>query len=629
MEKPIDILKQYWGYDTFLPLQQSIIDSISAGRDTVALLPTGGGKSLTYQIPALMQDGICVVVTPLIALMKDQVDNLRRRGVKAVSIHSGMSRREIDITLDNCVYGDIKLLYVAPERLDTHIFKARVQRMNVSLLAVDEAHCISEWGYDFRPSYLKIAEIRQLLPDVPVIALTATATKIVLEDIINRLALKDQRVVCGSFARPNISYVVRDTEDKNGQMLRVANSVAGCGIVYVRTRKATEEVARFLQAAGLSADFYHAGLDHRLRHAKQDDWTRGRTRIMVSTNAFGMGIDKPDVRFVVHFDIPDSIEAYYQEAGRAGRDGRPSFAVLLYTRSDKMLSDKRISSEFPPIETVKAVYDALFNYLQIPVGGGKDIVQPFNIQDFASKFKFYSLTAYNAIKILQMNGYMVLTDDIQSSTRIMFAVGREELYKTQVERAELEGFIKIILRLYTGVFTEYVYIDEEFIAKASGYTVATVVESMKRLYELRVIKYIPRQNSPVLVLTEERLSADNLRISADSYWRRKEVSERRMEAMIGYAENSSRCRSLVLQNYFDEKTDTRCGKCDICRSDRSETDISAIKTQIIDSLNAKTMDIIELASSVKADHSIVAAAISELIDDNIIKQNPDGRVEKI
>ena len=563
------ILEKYWGYKSFRPLQREIVDSVLSRRDTVALLPTGGGKSLTYQLPALAQSGVTIVITPLIALMKDQVDALRDRGIRAVAIHSALSAREIDIALDNCVYGDVKLLYIAPERIETRLFHARVQKMEVALVAVDEAHCMSEWGYDFRPAYLKIARLREWLPEVPFLAVTATATSLVLEDIKRHLRLDDPQVFRGSFARPNIRFVVRRAENKAEQMLRVIRAVEGSGIVYARTRRATEEIADRLREEGIAADFYHAGLGFRLRAAKQEAWLRGEVRVIVATNAFGMGIDKADVRFVIHDQMPASLEAYYQEAGRAGRDGRPSFAVLLYNEMDETAARRRIEAAYPPIETIKKVYESIFNYLQVSVGGGKEAVFDFDIEEFAAKFKLFSLTAFSAVKLLELNGYMTLTDVLDNPTRIMFRMSREELYRLQVDRTDLESFLRIVLRLYTGLFTEFVAVDEAYMARMSGYTEQRVKELLYQLSVMRVIRYIPRRSSPLLILHEERLPTEDVAIAPATYHWRREMEELRASAMVEYAENGSQCRSVLLREYFDEKEPEPCGVCDVCLSRRS------------------------------------------------------------
>lgn len=561
---PLEALKKYWGYDSFRPNQQAIIQTVMGGRDCVALLPTGGGKSLTYQLPAMLLPGITIVVTPLIALMKDQVDALRRRSIQAVAINSSMSYREIDVALDNCVFGDVKLLYVAPERLSTPIFRQRLMRMNVSLVAVDEAHCISQWGYDFRPSYLKISDLRSMLPEVPVLAVTATATSLVLQDIVQYLKLDDARVVRSSFARDNLSFVVRHCENKLEQILRIVNNVGGAGIVYVRTRDDAREVSDFLCSRGVSADFYHAGLSSKQRSHSQMQWMSGTTRVVVATNAFGMGIDKADVRFVIHHQIPQSLEAYYQEAGRAGRDGLRSWAVILYNERDKTAGERRIEMEFPPIDTIRNVYESLYNYVQIPIGGGKGSVMDFELRNFATRFKFFSLTAYNALKILELNEYLTLTDTLDNPTRVMFRVKRDELYKIQVEQMEVEGVLKALLRNYTGLFTGFVPIDEEYLARVSGYTVRGVIDKLMTLSRMKVIRLIPRRTTPLLILDRERLPTRDVVVSGASYTFRRSQSELRMLSMLDYVEQVGGCRSMLLRTYFDDHDPEPCGVCDVC-----------------------------------------------------------------
>ncbi|HJE87488.1 RecQ family ATP-dependent DNA helicase [Rikenella microfusus] len=628
------ILEKYWGYKAFRPLQREIISSVLAGRDTVALLPTGGGKSLTYQVPALALPGVTIVVTPLIALMKDQVDALRRRHINAVAIHSALSAREIDVALDNCVYGDVKLLYIAPERIDTRIFHARVRKMEVSLVAVDEAHCISEWGYDFRPAYLKIARLREWLPRTPFLAVTATATSLVLADIREHLKLDDPQVFRGSFARPNISFVVRHGENKLEQMLRVIRGVAGSGIVYARTRKATEEIAEQLRAEGVAADFYHAGLGFRMRASKQEAWLRGEVRVIVATNAFGMGIDKADVRFVVHDQMPASLEAYYQEAGRAGRDGLPSYAVLLYNGMDARAARQRIETSYPPLDTVRKVYEAIFNHLQVTVGGGKEAIFDFDIREFSARFKMFPLTVFNAIKLLELNGYMTLTDVLDNPTRIMFRLSREELYKLQVDRTELDGFLRVVLRLYTGLFTEFVAVDEAYIARMSGYTEKRVKELLYQLSVMRVIRYIPRRSSPLLILQEERLPAEDVAIAPATYHRRREMEELRAAAMAEYAENGSQCRSVLLREYFDERDPEPCGVCDVCLSRRREElfresdAFAGLRTELLRVLAevpaGRSITLHALVAAVPGRPMMVLTVLRRLLAEGRVRQSDDG-----
>ena len=562
-------------------MQEEIIRSVYEGNDTLALMPTGGGKSLTFQLPALAKEGICLVITPLIALMKDQVENLQKRGIRALAVHSGMDSKEISITLDNCIYGDYKFLYLSPERIGTELFRQRVQKMNVNLIAVDEAHCISQWGYDFRPSYLKITELRDLTPNVPVVALTATATPAVADDIMDKLRFGKKNILKTSFERKNLAYIVRTTDDKPKYLLKVTERFPrSSGIVYVRSRKQTKEYAELLRRNGYSADFYHAGLPASLRSIKQDEWRKGKVNVIVATNAFGMGIDKPDVRFVVHMDLPDSVEAYFQEAGRAGRDGKLAYAVLLYNEADRLKADQRIRVEFPPIETIKQVYQAVGNYLNIPIGAGKNMVYDFNLVSFSLAYKFHTLTAYSALQILQREGYLEVTDELDNPSRVMFTIEREELYKFQVNHADLDAFIKLLLRAYSGLFSGYVRINEEVLAKISGFTTDSIYNSLKALSRLHIISYIPKKRTPILFMNEERLDDANLRISKEEYSERKKRQEERAQKMVEYASSTSKCRSLYLLSYFGEKNAYRCGICDVCK-ERNELGLSTYEFDLI------------------------------------------------
>ena len=565
-----DTLERYWGYKEFRPLQKEIIDSILAGRDTLALMPTGGGKSLTYQLPTLMREGLCIVVTPLIALMKDQVDNLRRRGIQAVAIHSGLSHSEIDRLLDNCVYGTVKFLYIAPERIDTELFLMRVAKMNLSLIAVDEAHCISQWGYDFRPSYLHIAELRRAQPDVPILALTASATELVTRDIMENLRFPAPNLMRSSFLRPNLSYSVRHTEDKEGQLLRLIHNVPGTGIVYVRKRETTEKLAEWLRSEGITAEAYHGGLAHAERSIRQEEWIENRVRVMVATNAFGMGIDKPDVRFVVHYTMCDSLESYYQEAGRAGRDGKRAYALLLVAPDDSQRLTTRFAQEFPPLEQVKELYDQLCSYLQVAIGEGKGQSFLFNLFDFCARYHHYEGKVKCALKLLQLNGYLTLTDVQENPSRLMFTVRRDDLYRLRLNREELDPFIRVLLRLYSGIFQDFKPIDEREIATWSGYTVERVHQFLQTLWRLRVIRYIPSNRAPMLYLHEERLPKSDLYIAPETYLRRRELMEERFEQMDLYAQNEEECRSSVLDRYFGAGSAHRCGICDICLKHKRE-----------------------------------------------------------
>jgi ATP-dependent DNA helicase RecQ len=500
------ILTKYWGYSTFKPLQEDIIRSVAEGKDTLGLMPTGGGKSITFQVPALAHDGICLVITPLIALMKDQVSRLNSLEIKSIAIHSGMSAEEIDIALENAIYGDYKFLYVSPERIATRVFQGKVSRLNLSLVAVDEAHCISQWGYDFRPSYLKIALLRDHISGkVPFLALTASATPQVIEDIMNKLLFREKNVLRTSFDRKNISYLVRKVEDKGTYLIKTLLRAKGSGIVYVRSRKRCKEVAEILVANGISADFYHAGLTDELRDRKQDSWSVGETRVIVATNAFGMGIDKSEVRFVIHWDLPDSIENYFQESGRAGRDNKPAFAVLLYSPSDKSRLTDTIRKKYPPVEKIKDTYEALCNYLQVPLGSGKDIVFDFNMSEFVSKYRLPVIETYNSLQFLQREGYVEFTEEINNPSRVHFIVSRDDLYKFQVANESFDGFIKLLLRSYTGMFSEFVPVNEEALSKKTAVSRDTIYHYLIKLSAHNIIRYIPGKKTALVIFTEERL----------------------------------------------------------------------------------------------------------------------------
>ena len=621
-------LHKYWGYSEFRLSQEEIIRSVMEGRDTLALMPTGGGKSLTYQVPTLAREGLCIVITPLIALMKDQVDRLKRMGVNAVAIHSGLSYTQIDIALDNCVYGDVKFLYVAPERLATEAFRLRVQRMNVSLLAVDEAHCISQWGYDFRPSYLRIAEIRKMLPDTPILALTASATKMVADDIMARLGFVEQNIIRSSFARPNLSYAVRHTDDKTEQLLRVIHNVQGAGIVYMRSREGCEQLAAELQKQGISASYYHAGLPHAERSIRQEEWTEDKVRIMVATNAFGMGIDKADVRFVVHYTMCDSLESYYQEAGRAGRDGKRSYALLLVSSDDDSKIVKHFNAEFPPLEDIKSIYEKICDFIQVAVGDGYQASFLFNIHDFCRREHLYIGKVRAALKLLEQNGYMTLTEEMENPARILFCVSRDELYRIRVGRNELDHIIRTILRLYDGIFTEFRAINEQVIASSSGYTIERVKELLKRMWQMRIIRYIPSNTSPILFMNEERLPTKDLYISPDTYLHRKNLMAERFENMRLYASSESECRSVILQRYFGDDQAEACGSCDVCLANkrRQRIDAEQIVTSIVELLQGKPMDVRELCRHIKVDPERVATVVDKLKEEGKISALISGKL---
>jgi ATP-dependent DNA helicase RecQ len=568
MENFNQILARYWGFEEFRPLQPEIIKSVAAGKDTLGLMPTGGGKSVTFQVYSLSKPGICIVITPLIALMKDQVENLQRKGIKALKIHSGMSQMEIKVTLDNAVWGDYKFLYVSPERLNSEYFKERLAKMDVNLVAIDEAHCISQWGYDFRPSYMNIVQLRELLPGVNFLALTATATPKVIDDIQDKLGFKTPNVLSMSFQRENLAYLVRVREDKMGYLLETLKSVKGSGVVYVRSRKGTREIAAGLQKNRISADFYHAGLNTGVRHEKQDEWLAGKTRVIVATNAFGMGIDKPDVRFVVHVDPPDSLEAYFQEAGRAGRDGKKAAAVLLFNNADKTKLKKHVTVAFPEIENIKRIYQALCNYLQVAEGFGKGQVYEFSLQNFAQTYRFQQAMVYNSLKILQREGYLEFTEEVDNPSRVYFSVSRDDLYKFQVANATFDAFIKLILRSYTGLFNGYVNIDEELLARRAGIDQDEVYHFLKHLRKSGIIDYVPRNQTPFIYFSKERISLNRLKISKENYEFRKRDFLERVNAVIHYAAGTTTCRSQLLLKYFGETGPPECGLCDVCQSMR-------------------------------------------------------------
>ena len=619
-QKLLDTLQEYWHYDSFRPMQREAIESILAGKDTLVLMPTGGGKSIIYQLPTLVSDGLCIVVTPLIALMKDQVDALRKRGISAVAVHSGLSNRQIDIALDNCIYGDVKFLYVAPERLSSEMFRLRVDRMNVTLLAVDEAHCISQWGYDFRPAYLRIKELRRFMPETPVLALTASATPHVAKDIMKQLDFAKPNVLQSSFLRPNLSYSVRQTDDKEAQLMRIINNVPGCGIVYVRMRKTAEQVANYLIEQGESASFYHGGLPNAERAIRQDEWISGKTRIMVATNAFGMGIDKRDVRFVIHYTMSDSLESYYQEAGRAGRDGNRSYAVILMASDDNNRIIDLFEKEFPDIPLIQSVYHELCSYLGVAIGDGKDASFVFNIFDFCRHIKQPIVVVHNIIKLLQLNGYMTLVEDCEHPARLMFMVTRDELYQVPMHSEKEEEILRSILRLYTGVFSEFRPIDEMEIASQSRRTHEEVHELLKRLWRANVIRYIPTNHDPLIFLDEERLPAKDVYISPATYSQRKALMLERFNHLLHYANEEVECRSRIIEQYFCDKVSEPCGICDNClaRKKREKSNSANYDEQIVSLLATEPMTIKELVAQIKGNEQSIIEAVRQLTEQGTI-----------
>lgn len=567
------ILKEHWGYDQFRPLQEDIILSVLDGRDTMALLPTGGGKSICFQVPALALGGLCIVVSPLIALMKDQVENLRKRHVKAAALFSGMTHEQISNTIDNCLFDkDMRFLYVSPERLKTDLFRLNLQRMPVTMFAIDEAHCISQWGYDFRPPYLEIAEIRQFFPQAPVLALTATATPEVVIDIQDKLKFKKHNVFQKSFKRDNLTYYVIKEQDKNGRMLRIIHRYPGTGIVYVRNRRKTQETAEFLRSQGISADFYHAGLDGQTRDRKQQEWMDGKTRIIVSTNAFGMGIDKPDVRFVIHIDIPDTLEGYFQEAGRGGRDLKPSIAVMLYDESDIRELYRNFRTSFPPLEFIQHIYKDLCNLFRIAINSGQDESYSFDITEFSLQRKYSPLEVYNAIRLLEKTGAISYDEGSYSPATLMFVATRQELetYESDPRYARAVPFIQLLLRSYSGLFSQNVIIDEKEIARRAECSSEKVVERLHYLTRVGLVDYQPASSLPKICFAMNRVDESRLFYDTSFYTKRKEVAEKRLQSVVNYVQHESICRSRLLLAYFGETKSAACGKCDICLSKANE-----------------------------------------------------------
>ena len=626
-----EILRQYWGYDDFRGIQREIIESIGSGKDTLGLMPTGGGKSITFQVPALCSEGTCIVITPLIALMKDQVQNLRRHGIRAAAIYSGLSREEIIVTLENCIFGDVKILYVSPERLSSELFRTKLRHMKVSFITVDEAHCISQWGYDFRPSYLQIADIRKDLPGVPVLALTATATPQVVKDIQEKLSGNSGSsgfsVFKMSFERKNLAYVVRRAADKRDELIHILRSVGGSSIVYARSRRRTKEMADMLNEAGISATFYHAGLDSTVKDERQKNWQSDQVRVMVATNAFGMGIDKPDVRMVLHIDCPDSIEAYFQEAGRAGRDGKKAYAVLLYNDGDHRKLDKRISDTFPEKDYIKKVYEHLAYFYQVGVGSGYHATFQFNIDDFCHKFRHFPIQVDSALKILTRAGYIEYTEEQDNQARVMFTLTRNELYRLENNTPNEEKVITALLRNYGGLFTDYNFIDESFIANQCGMQPNQVYMVLKNLSQKHILHFIPQKKTPYVCYLQRREDPEHIQIQPSVYEERKEQFRQRIHAMIDYATNDAVCRSRQLLRYFGEEDSHDCRQCDVCLSQThrkaNESDQSAEAQAILNLLSdGKPHHITELRG-IQLPTDSLNAALEYLLQEEHIHQE-DG-----
>ena len=616
----ISILKQYWGHDSFRPLQEEIIQSVLEKRDTLALLPTGGGKSICFQIPAMMLPGICIVVTPLIALMKDQVQHLKDIGIQAVAIYSGLKPREVDIILDNCIFGQIKFLYLSPERLYSELVQERIKHMPVNLFAIDEAHCISQWGYDFRPPYLQLGKLKELHPDVPFLALTATATTAVIADIQDKLQFKQNNVFVKSFLRDNLGYMALEEENKAGRMIRIIQKLGGSGVVYVRNRRETQEVARYLVNNGISADFYHAGLLGKERDSKQEAWMQNRTRVIVATNAFGMGIDKPDVRFVIHLDIPESLEAYYQEAGRAGRDGKKAFPVLLYQQGDKDRLLKNVKLSFPSVAFIQQVYHHLCNHFQIPYGAGEGLTFDFDVVAFIKKYKIETIPTLSALKFLEKDGWLAVSEAVFIPSRFKFEVNHQELYKIQVQYERYDKVIKAILRSYGGVFDDYITINEYEFAKKLGVSYEQIVGLIHALVQMEIASYIPPTDAPQLSFLQDRVDYKNLYVDHVFIRERQQVKITQVEAMLNYIEHSP-CRSQSLLQYFGEQNTLFCQVCDLCLIRNHKVMMHRnIKLEIERILLGKPQTIQDLIGQISiGDDEIKLDVVRSLIDSHKIR----------
>jgi len=635
LNSPIhEILKKYWQYDQFRDLQEDIIQSVLVGKDTLALMPTGGGKSICFQVPAMVNEGLCLVISPLVALMKDQVENLKKRGISAAAVHASMSKREIDIMLENAANGQYKFLYLSPERIGTPIFIERVKRMSINLIAIDEAHCISQWGYDFRPAYLRILEVRKLLVNTPIIALTATATQDVAEDIQLQLAFRSKNIFIKSFKRDNLSYVVIESEAKLAKLLDILKKVPGTAVVYVRSRKKTKEIADFLRHNQIQADYYHAGIEASIRDIKQDAWSTNKCRVMVCTNAFGMGIDKPDVRVVIHMDIPENIESYYQEAGRAGRDGKKSYAVLLVHALDKIEGERRLKESLPSMQEIKEMYEQLFNYLQIGVGSGAGQTEEFIIEEFAARYGYAAVKALNILKILEQEELISITESFYNPSKVKFLVGSEAIYKMQVSNKNYEPLINALLRSYEGMFDEYTKIKESQLASILKSNIPDIKRALVNLKQHHYIDYIPENSSPKIYFVQHRYKANNLLLNSGAIERRRKNKIKQFDEMMYYCFTNYICRSTVLINYFGEKNSSDCGVCDVCLQKKklglAGEDYQKISQQIITELGIKPQNLqqlIAVLSTTKEDKLI--ESVQWLLECNKIERNDNGQFQLV
>lgn len=634
MKSAKQTLKEYWGFDDFRPLQEDIVMSVINGHDTLALLPTGGGKSICFQVPALMREGICIVISPLIALMKDQVENLNKNKIKAVAIYSGMSKRMIDITLDNCVYGNIKFLYVSPERLTTELFQVRMQKMNVNLIAIDEAHCISQWGYDFRPPYLKIADIRPFFPKIPILALTATATPQVVNDIQEKLAFKKENVLQKSFLRSNLSYSVLYEDAKMTKLVDILQKVKGTAVVYVRNRRRTKEIAEYLVKNKISASYYHAGLNNEQRSKRQEDWINDKTRVIVATNAFGMGIDKPEVRVVVHMDMPESPEAYFQEAGRAGRDGKKAYAVLLFNYSDKLKAIRELEDSMPNIKEIRNVYNALGNYFQLAIGSGLHQNYTFDIVEFCSRFNFNARKTFNALKFLEMSEILHVSEGVYSASKLRIIANKSDLYKFQVEHKQFDVIIKFLLRTYGGVLDDFVKIDEKLMAKKFEVTIEKVKQALNHLDKIGILEYEPSNNMPFIQYLKPRVAGIDVDLNIELIKDRISIYKTKLEAMLHYASNKNHCRSNVLLAYFGEDRNDRCGICDFCvgrnKIEINDVELEKMTNQIKHLIDREPHTVEFIVGEINyGNKEKVLQVMHWLIDHEMIMKNKDGKIQWI